>query len=221
MPGTRLLRIEGSESEMTFPVTGVILAGGRSTRFAGKNKALLRVGGRRIIDRIYRVFRPIFEEIIVVANDPRPYLAWDVKIVTDLFDIRSSLTGIHAGLFHAAHSHAFFSACDTPFLQPALVGALVERIRPGLDVIIPETAAGMEPLCAVYARRALPAIEKKLESGRVKIQFFFNRVQVETVPESDVRRVDPGCISFINVNTAEELATAEAMIADPAFPSVR
>ena len=83
---------------MKISCSGVILAGGLNTRFSGKEKALVRVGGKRIIDRILAVFNGLFEEIILVTNNPLRYIEWDVNIVTDLFPIRSSLTGIHAGL---------------------------------------------------------------------------------------------------------------------------
>ena len=101
---------------MTPPCTGVILAGGENRRFSGKNKAFVQVAGKRILDHIYGVFSDLFEEIILVTNNPLQYLEWDFNIVTDLFSIRSSLTGIHAGLFYATNPHAFFAACDTPFL---------------------------------------------------------------------------------------------------------
>jgi molybdopterin-guanine dinucleotide biosynthesis protein A len=58
------------------------------------------VGGDRIIGPIFRVFHRVFSEIVRVTHDPLRYLPWDCKIVSDLYDIRSSLTGIHAGLFH-------------------------------------------------------------------------------------------------------------------------
>ncbi len=104
---------------MKFPCTGVILSGGLATRFDGREKALMRIGGIRILDRIYNVFNALFDEIILVTNNPIQYTEWDLIIVTDLFDIRSSLTGIHAGLFCATNPYAFFSACDAPFLKKA------------------------------------------------------------------------------------------------------
>ena len=93
---------------MTFPCTGVILSGGLNTRFNGHNKALIRVGQRRILDRLYDVFSELFDEIILVTNHPLQFLDWDLTIVTDIFSTRSSLTGIHAGLFYMKNPFAFF-----------------------------------------------------------------------------------------------------------------
>ena len=136
---------------MTFPCTGVILSGGLNTRFNGQNKAFIRVGQRRILDRLYDIFSDLFAEIILVTNQPLKFLDWDLTIVTDIFPVRSSLTGIHAGLFYMQNPFAFFSACDTPFLQKDLVSTLVEQIEDNMDIIMPQTAAGYEPLCAIYS----------------------------------------------------------------------
>ena len=95
----------------------MILSGGLASRYDGTEKALLRVGGVRILDRIYRIYRELFEEIILVTNHPQKFLEWDLLIVSDLFPIRSSLTGIHAGLFYMTNPFGFISACDTPFLK--------------------------------------------------------------------------------------------------------
>ena len=75
------------------------------------------MGGKPILDHVHDVFRDVFDKIILVTNDPLQYLQWDFNIVTDIFPIRSSLTGIHTGLFYTSTPHAFFAACDAPFLK--------------------------------------------------------------------------------------------------------
>ena len=138
---------------MGYLCSGVILAGGENKRFNGKNKGFCQINGQRIIDRIFSVFRRVFDDIILVTNSPELYLEWDCTIVTDIYPIRSSVTGIHTGLFYARHPYAFCSACDTPFLKKELIECVVSRIEPGMDLILPETQAGSEPLCAVYSKK--------------------------------------------------------------------
>ena len=96
------------------PISGVILAGGRSRRLAGRNKALLSVGAETNLARLIELFQTLFDETILVTNDPTAYVAYDLQIATDLLPVRSSLTGIHAGLFYAANPHVFVAACDLP-----------------------------------------------------------------------------------------------------------
>ena len=196
---------------MKIPCSGVILAGGLNSRFSGTNKALIRVEGQYILDRIYHVFREVFDEIILITNDPLQYLDWDFTIMSDIFSVRSSLTGIHAGLFCATHPYAFFTACDTPFLKKELVETLVHRIEDRFDVIVPETSAGLEPLCAIYSQRCIQPIETRLERQQFKIRQFIKKTSVRKVRENLLREADPNLVSFFNINTPDELEKARSI----------
>ena len=198
---------------MTFPCTGVILSGGLNSRFDGENKAFMSVGGRRIIDRLLDVFSDLFEEIILVTNRPQHFLKWDLTIVTDIIDLRSSLTGIHTGLFYMKNPYAFFSACDTPFLKKEMVEILIEQIEPKIDIIMPETSAGFEPLCAIYSKRCLKPAEDHLMADKVKIQWAFRSSRIKHIAENQLRPADPELRSFFNINTPQDLVRAEEMAA--------
>jgi len=198
---------------MTHACTGVILSGGLNTRFKGQNKAFIRVGQKRILDRLYDVFSDLFDDIILVTNHPLKFLDWDATIVTDIFPVRSSLTGIHAGLFYMKNPFGFFSACDTPFLKKELVKTLVEQIENNTDIIMPETAAGFEPLCAVYSKRCLKQAERHLKENKLKIQWAFRGHRTRYIPENVLLQQDPDLMSFFNINTPEDLTRAEEMIA--------
>ena len=189
--------------------TGVILAGGKNSRFSGKNKALVRIGGKRILDRIYEVFTVLFDKIILVTNDPVQYMEWDFDIVTDIFPIRSSLTGIHTGLFYITTPYAFFVACDIPFIRKELIEILLDGVEPGIDIVIPETSKGVEPLCSVYSKRCFKPIEEQLEKKSLKIQRVFQKVRVKKIPEDILRTIDPDLVSLYNINTPDDLARAK------------
>jgi molybdenum cofactor guanylyltransferase len=189
--------------------TGVILAGGKNSRFSGKNKALVRIGGKRILDRIYEVFTILFDKIILVTNDPIQYMEWDFDIVTDIFPIRSSLTGIHTGLFYITTPYAFFIACDIPFIKKELIEILLDSVEPSIDIVIPETSKGVEPLCSVYSKRCFKPIEEQLEKKSLKIQRMFQKVRVKKIPEDILRTIDPDLVSLSNINTPDDLARAK------------
>ena len=194
--------------------TGVILAGGENSRFARRNKAFIKIKDKRILDRINGVFKELFKEILLVTKDPLPYIQEDIQIAADLFPIRSSLTGIHAWLFYATTPYVFFAACDTPFLQKEMVETILDHIEPGSDVIIPQTEAGLEPLCAVYSKNCLSIAERYLVHNKLKISRVFQRTNVKKIPEKVLRLKDPNLISFFNINTPDDLATAEKMFHD-------
>ena len=160
---------------MVVPCTGVILAGGQNKRFDGQNKAFLRIGGQRIVDRLLDVYAQLFDQVILVTNDPVDYMDVDAMIVTDHFAVRSSLNGLHAGLFAADHEYAFFAACDTPFIKGELIQHMLDTITPKADIIIPSTAAGFEPMFAVYKKTCLPAMVWQLERDLLKIQGVFRK----------------------------------------------
>jgi molybdopterin-guanine dinucleotide biosynthesis protein A len=198
---------------MSHPCTGVILCGGLSTRFNYRNKALIDIGGKRILDRLYAVFSELFDEIILVTNDPLKFVDWDLMIVSDILPVRSSLTGIHAGLFYTRNQFAFFSACDTPFLKKELVAMLLDQIDLNQDIIMPETAAGMEPLCAIYSKRCLNTAAHHILQHKLKIQQALRRHRLKKIAESQLRTADPDLISFFNINTPADLEQAEMMAA--------
>lgn len=189
--------------------TGVILAGGKNSRFSGKNKALVHVGGKRILDRIYEVFTILFDKIILVTNDPVQYMEWNFDIVTDIFAIRSSLTGIHTGLFYITTPYAFFAACDIPFIKKELIEILLGSVEPSIDIVIPETSKGLEPLCSVYSKRCLKPVEEQLEKQSLKIERIFQKVRVKKISEDILRTIDQDLLSFSNINTPEDLVRAK------------
>lgn len=201
-------------SRTKFPCTGVILSGGLATRYSGTDKALLRVGGVRILDRIYRIYTELFEEIILVTNNPEKFLDWDLLIVPDLFPIRSSLTGIHAGLFFMSNPFAFISACDTPFLKKDIVETVIKNIKPDIDMVMPETASGREPLCAAYSKRCLISAQQHLEQGKLQIIKAFRKCRIKTISEKVLREKDADLQSFFNINAPDDLKRAEEMVKD-------
>lgn len=200
--------------KMKFPCSGVILSGGLATRYDGTEKALIQVGGVRILDRIYEIYAELFDEIILVTNTPLKFLQWDLVIVPDLFPIRSALTGIHAGLFFMTNPYAFISACDTPFLKKELVETVIANIETKIDIVMPETSSGFEPLCAVYSKRCLKPAHQNLEQEKLKVIKTFQKSRIKMIPENVLRKADPDLQSFFNINTPDDLTRAEQMAED-------
>jgi molybdopterin-guanine dinucleotide biosynthesis protein A len=185
-------------------ITGIILAGGKNLRM-GKNKAFLEVNGERIIDRTKTLFLEIFDEVLLVANSLPDYLGLNLRMVADLYAGKGALGGIYTGLFHASHSHAFVAACDMPFLNKDLIRHLID-LSPGYDIVIPKTQDGWQPLHAIYSQKCLPFMEDLIRKDNLKIIDFFHRVKKREVPTEEILPLDPNLVSFLNVNTPEELA---------------
>jgi FdhD protein len=77
-------------------------------------------------------------------------------------------------------------------------------MQDGVDVVIPETPGGLEPLHAVYAKSCLPKMEKMLQAGERRILSFFDLAQVRLVPRGKIAALDPDYASFRNINTPED-----------------
>jgi molybdopterin-guanine dinucleotide biosynthesis protein A len=185
-------------------MTGIILSGGRGARMGGENKAFLRIGGERLIDRTVRIFRSVFNEVIIVASRPLEYLDQEAAIVTDILPGKGALGGIYTGLFYAGEEHAFVAACDMPFLNRSFLEYMAARAV-DYDIVVPAPPDGLQPLHAVYARRCLPAIRGLLERNRLQVRGFYPGHKLLTVPPETLRSFDPEGRMFLNANTPEDV----------------
>ena len=191
-------------------VTGVIQAGGKSTRMGGEPKALMELGGRRIVERVLDAVRPVVDDVLIVTNTPALYGFLGVPMVADVYPDHGSLGGIFSGLRAVSGDAAFTVACDMPFLHPDVARLVIDRAGEA-DVVIPRVGEQLETMHALYAKACLPHIERRLKAGRLKIVGFFEDVRVVEVDEAEVARVRPADVVFMNVNTPDELARARAL----------
>jgi len=194
-------------------VTGVIQAGGRSTRMGGEPKALLEVGGKRIIERVVAAVGAVLDDLLVVTNTPERYAFLGLPMVPDAFPEGGALGGIYTGVRAAAGDAAFTVACDMPFLHPAIVRLIVERSGEA-DVVIPRTGTQLETLHALYGKACLRPMERCLRAGRLKVVGFFPEVRVLELDAAVMARQRAPEVAFMNVNTPEELARARALAAE-------
>jgi molybdopterin-guanine dinucleotide biosynthesis protein A len=193
---------------MTGPkaaVAGVMLAGGRASRMGGRDKAFAAVGGEPIAVRTVRLFRELFDQVLVSTNRPERFAALGVEAVRDIVPGGGPLAGIHAALHVSRHPHVFVAACDMPGLDAGVIRFLLDRIGTA-DAIVPCWDDDVEPLHAVYAVQCLPALDACLRAGRHAMREVLPRLRVDWVSERELRAVRGADRSFMNVNTPEELA---------------
>lgn len=207
------LEIEASRRD----VTALILAGGRALRMGGADKCALLVGASTLLERRIRSLAPLVKEILIVGGASADAAAGStgapVRIVRDEPGCNGPLAGLSAGLRASGTPWVFATACDMPFLEARLYSRL-SADREGHDAVIPAVRGWYEPLFAFYHTRCLAAV---LEAGRedgAKLASFFPRIRARYVQAAELREHDPELLSFLNVNTPEDLARARAMLAD-------
>ncbi len=191
-------------------IVGVVLVGGKSRRY-GRNKALEMFQGERLIDRQVRTVGSLFSEVFVITDNPEPYLHLDVTIVRDVIPGQGPLGGIYTGLLFAQGESVFVTACDMPFVQPAVVGHMMELAK-DYDVVVPQKETGLEPLHAIYSTRCLPHIKKMLDRQELQVIGFFQAVKVYHLSLEEIGQLDPMGLSFFNINTRKDMDRARELL---------
>ena len=191
-------------------LTAVILAGGMSRRL-GRNKALEPFEGEPLIQRVIARMGQVGDSVAVIVNEPERVneldLPEEIASSVDRYPGKGSLGGIATGLLASPTEWSAFCACDMPFVNVRLYRFLAS-LRGGYDAVVPVVDGRPEPTHALYSRVCIGTIEKRIEANDLKISSFFDDVRVNLVPEEEIRRFDPGLLSFFNVNTQEDLETA-------------
>ena len=185
-------------------ITGVILAGGKSSRY-GKNKAFVEVNGTRLIERVVEILRPIFERIILITNSPQQYAYLNLPMYQDLIADLGPIGGIYTGLETISDEAGFFVACDMPFLNPALICHMLE-IRGDYDAVVPRMGWKLESLHTLYTKQCIPAIRELIDSRIYQVMRSFSKIRVRYVDEEEIKSIDPELRSFLNINRPEELS---------------
>ena len=190
-------------------VSGAVLVGGASSRM-GRDKARLTLDGVANATRLARLVAGLFEEVLLVGGDPPPEAPG--RRVADPEGPVCALRGLVAALEAARGPQVLVVATDLPLLTPDLLLALVAW--PEADVVVPRTGQGLHPLCALYRRSAaLPAARECLAAGRLRLQEIFEVLDVSSFGPDEVARIDPAGTALLNVNTPEDGARAEALLA--------
>ena len=180
-----------------------ILAGGRARRLGGVNKATLRIGTLEIIDRQLPVLRAFAADVFVVGRDDPAWSSRGLDVVADELPDAGPLGGIYTAIRHSPAERTLVVACDMPFLSRAFL----ERLAAvgGADLVIPRSARGYEPLCAIYSRACENEIRGRLARGEYEASKLPAGIRVAEVGVDDD-------LSVVNVNTPHDYERAKGLI---------
>lgn len=187
---------------------GLVLAGGRATRFGGRDKALLTLGGRTLLARAISALAPQVDMLALSSNaPPERYADYGLPVLPDVLDgFRGPLAGVHAALFRFPDDYVMSVAVDLPFLPRDLVSRL--RVDGDSRRCRYAMCEGRHALAILWPPRHAPALEHFLvtESHSVAKWLEFHG---EPVPFSP----GDGADLCFNVNTPADLERAEARLA--------
>ena len=170
----------------------------------GFDKALLSIGGKPLIQTILERVRPLTDEVFVSSNDQSAYEFLGLPVVPDVFKEQGPLAGLHSAMLHSSRLLFLLLACDMPNLHEPLLRHLVLSAE-GFDAVIPRTAdGGNHPLCAVYRKTCLPAIESNLSMGVNKVTDIFAESSLR-VRWLEIREGGFSDLDLANLNSPEDL----------------
>ena len=184
-------------------ICAVILAGGRSRRM-GRNKALIEIGGRPLVEIMVERASLFADKVFISANNPQIFSFLPFQVVPDIYPEQGPLSGLHAVMKQHVYTYYITLACDIPALPASLIRRMLD-IAKGFDAVIPQTPDGMaHPLAAVYSRACLPSIEDALLNKANKFidLFHSNKLRVRWIypDEGEFTEND-----LVNINTPDDL----------------
>jgi len=202
-------------------VTGVVIAGGRSTRMGSREKALIELAGQPMIGHVIARMRPQVKRLAINANgDPSRFAPLGLPVVPDtVAGHPGPLAGLLSALEWARHEtpDARFvasAAADTPFLPHDLIARLLAAIEDeGAPCAIAASGGAWTPIVGVWSVALTEALAEALREG-VRAVHGFAAAQKSAVVDFPIVRITGESIDpFFNVNTPEDLETARALFA--------
>ncbi len=200
-------------------LTAAILAGGRATRFGGRDKSALVVEGRTIFDRQVAELSQIAGEILLVGGTMSPATSStpaSPPVVTPIADLMPGcgpLGGLHAALTAARGAVVIAVACDMPYVSAPFLAYLASLAGEpaGFTAVVPQTERGYHPLCAAYTRAAIEPIERRLAAGHLAMTDLLADVRLRVVAAHEIARFGDPNELLANVNTPAEHESLEAL----------
>jgi len=191
-------------------VSAIVLAGGQSQRL-GMDKALLKLDGELLLERILSIMTTLSDDLLVVANEKREFARLAARVVPDARPGMGVLGGIYTGLKAMHHDRGLVVACDMPLLNLNLLRYMI-LLSADFDVVIPSIAGKTEPLHAVYSKACVRPMADSLDRSELRVISFFRQVRVRYVEQNEVDIFDPEHLSFFNINTQDDLELSQKII---------
>jgi molybdopterin-guanine dinucleotide biosynthesis protein A len=185
-----------------------ILAGGQARRFGGRNKSMLVVDGLPLLARQIAMLRARRHRVAIVGGTRERHGAFGAPVLPDICAGRGALGGLYTALAHARTDRVLVLACDMPFVTGGFVEYLARTGR--TDATVPRDARGLQPLCAVYARRAARTIRQAIDEDVRELRVAVGRLRLHLVEGRALSAFDLHGRLLHNINTPDDYERAIA-----------
>lgn len=179
--------------------TGIILAGGKSSRM-GTDKSLILYKGKRLIEHVHDALIPYCNQILVCSAD-KIYNLDGVQFIEDTYPGSGPLAGLEAGLRNAANDRCIVLPCDTPFIDRYLIEQLIAYSKDAKCTVIAGDDGRPEPLIGIYDKSLWTETKRLLNEGLLKMQLFIRDIGARIM-------VTEHAAYIRNINKPEDLTNA-------------
>ena len=195
---------------MRDKIDGFVLAGGAGSRM-GRDKALVKLCGVTLAERAADRLKAVSENIYIVG----PYRK-DIAlpIVSDRFETRASIVGLHSALSNSKTEATAVLACDLPFASGELLKFLAAIYdEEQCDAVVPKQNDGrLQPLCAIYnTADCLASVEQAIASGDLRLHAMLEQIDVRYVEPAEIAHLPDSDLFFLNINRPADLDRAAAI----------
>ena len=153
---------------MYSDITGIILAGGKSSRM-GENKSLLTLNGKTIIERVVDLLKSTFREVIIITNTPNEYDFISIPKYKDIFEYRGPLAGIHSGLTNSNTEQNFVISCDIPLMEKSMIEYIID-FKTEKPITVCRADGFVQQLAGLYSKSVLPIINNSLKNYETELR---------------------------------------------------
>ena len=183
-------------------VCAFVLAGGRSSRM-GTDKALLPFGDGNLLQLAVRKARELTPQAVIVGR--RDLYAEYGEVIEDKFPGCGPLGGIQAALCTTRSDANLILSVDMPLVTVDFLRWLLQIAgQDEAQATVPLAAGRLQPLCAVYRRGVLEAVESQLHEGNYKVDRILSRLTTRRICEEELHAAGFTPEIFCNLNTPAE-----------------
>ena len=181
-------------------ITGIVLAGGKSSRM-GSDKGLLTINDKTFVEHVIVAMKPLVDKIIIVSNN-KDYDQFGYRRVEDSIKDSGPLAGLYSGLKHSETEFNLVLSCDIPMIKTELLKKLVDADLENHEVVQIESNTKTMPLIAMYKKQCMHKCLELLQQGERRLRVAVNELKTKTII------IDAEFDQFVkNVNTKEDLKT--------------
>lgn len=181
-------------------ITGIILAGGKSSRM-GSDKGMLKLNGKMFVEHVIDAMKPIVDDVIIVSNSSS-YDQFECTRVKDMIKDSGPLAGLYSGLKYSNTEYNLVLSCDIPMIKTEILKKLIDSDYKNYDVIQIKSGNKTMPLIALYKKQSMNTCLELLQQDERRLHVAVNNLNTKTI------LIDAKLDQFVkNINTIEDLNT--------------